>query len=177
MIQTPFSNRRVMQNSWVVTDIHAAMRQWNRTAGIGPFFLVEGFTVDDQRYRGKPTPNVDATFALAQAGEIQIELVQQNNDANSAYRDTVPKGSSAFHHVAIYCSDYDRELADYLSAGSEVAFSASAGGKRYCYVDTSAALGCMVELIESSELQDAFFARIRAAAANWDGREPVRPAF
>jgi Glyoxalase/Bleomycin resistance protein/Dioxygenase superfamily len=177
MIQIPFSNRRVMQNSWVVSDIRAAMRHWNRTASIGPFFLVEGITIDDQHYRGKPTPNVDATFALAQAGDIQIELVQQNNDANSAYRDTVPNGRSAFHHVAIYCADYDRDLAEYLAAGSDVAFSGSAGGKRFCYVDTSAALGCMVELIEQSPLQDEFFARIRSAAANWDGRDPVRTAF
>jgi Glyoxalase/Bleomycin resistance protein/Dioxygenase superfamily len=172
-----FDNRRFMQNSWVVTDIHAAMRHWTRVAGVGPFFLVEGITIDDQRYRGKPTASVDASFALAQAGDLQIELVQQNNDVPSAYRDTVPKGRSAFHHMAIYCSDYDRDLAAYLAAGNEVAFSASAGGKRYCYVDTSATLGCMVELIEQSPLQSEFFARIRTAGENWDGRDPVRPAF
>lgn len=171
-----FNNRRVIQNSWVVTDIHAAMAAWTRTTGIGPFFLVEGITIEDQLHRGQPT-DVGVTFALAQAGEIQIELVCQHNDAPSAYRDTIPKGSSGFHHIALYCHDYDDDLAAYTATGAEVAFSGGFDGKRFCYLDTSATIGCMVELIEASEAQEEFFKRIRVAAENWDGRDPVRPAF
>lgn len=171
------NNRRVMQNSWVVPDIHAAMRQWTLATGIGPFFLVEGFQLDEQRYRGEPSPGVACSFALAQAGEVQIELVCQHNDVPSAYRDTIPAGRTGFHHVALYCHDYDRDLADYLAAGHELAFSGSAGGKRFCYIDTSPSLGCMVELIEHSDLQQEFFGRIRAAAIDWDGSDPIRAAF
>lgn len=171
-----FKNKTVIQNSWIVTDIHAAMRAWTTQTGIGPFFLVEGVTLDNQLYRGRPT-DVRATFALAQAGDIQIELVQQDNDAPSAYRDTVAKGASGFHHVALYCADYDSDLAAYVASGAAVAFSANVGGKRFCYVDTSAVLGSMVELIEKSDMQTAFFQKIRDAAQDWDGRDPVRPAF
>jgi len=176
MVKTPFGNRAVIQNSWVVTDIHAAMAAWTASTGIGPFFLVEGVTIDDQLYRGQPT-HLDVTYALAQAGEIQIELVCQHNDVPSAYRDTIPNGSSGFHHVALYCHDYDADLAAYTTAGSEIAFSGSVGGKRFCYLDTSATLGCMVELIEASTIQADFFQRLRDAAHNWDGSDPVRPAF
>jgi Glyoxalase/Bleomycin resistance protein/Dioxygenase superfamily len=92
-------NRRIMQNSWVVRDIEVTMRQWLRTAGVGPFFVVKDITLEDQIYRGKPAAkSIDVTFALAQAGDIQIELVQQHNDVRSAYRDTVPAGHCAFHH-------------------------------------------------------------------------------
>ena len=171
-----FGNRKVIQNSWVVPDIHAAMAAWTQTTGVGPFLLVEGVTIEDQVHRGQPT-NVDATFALAQAGDVQIELVCQNNDAPSAYRDTVPAGKAAFHHVALYCSDYDADLHAYTTAGAKIAFSGSFGGKRFCYLDTTHAIGCMVELIEESEAQDGFFAKIRAVAENWDGQNPVRPAF
>ncbi|HEY8385219.1 MAG TPA: VOC family protein [Porticoccaceae bacterium] len=176
MTTFPFGNRTIIQNSWIVTDIHAAMAAWTKNTGIGPFFLVEDVTIEDQLYRGQPT-HLDVTYALAQAGDIQIELVCQHNDVPSAYRDTIPAGSSGFHHVALYCTDYDADLAAYQSAGAEVAFSGCFGGKRFCYLDTSAALGFMVELIEASDAQDSFFRRLREAAHNWDGRDPVRPAF
>jgi len=176
MTTTLFGNRAVIQNSWIVTDIHAAMAAWTATTGIGPFFLVEDVVIEDQLYRGQPT-HLDVTYALAQAGEIQIELVCQHNDAPSAYRDTVPAGSSGFHHMALYCHDYDADLAAYTGAGAEIAFSGGFGGKRFCYLDTSATLGFMVELIEASDAQDGFFRRLREAARDWDGSDPVRPAF
>lgn len=172
----PFNNRRIMQNSWVVADIHAAMAAWTSTTGIGPFFLVEGVSIENQMHRGKPT-DLEVTFALAQAGDIQIELVCQHNDAPSAYRDTVSAGASAFHHMALYCDDYDADFAAYSGIGAALAFSGSFGGKRFCYFDTSDTIGYMMELIEASEAQQEFFSRIKAAAHNWDGRDPVRPAF
>lgn len=176
MIPYQFGNKKIIQNSWVVDDIHLTMDAWTKTTGIGPFFLVEGVTIDEQLYRDTPT-DVEVTFALAQAGDIQIELVCQHNNAPSAYRDTVPSGTSAFHHVALYCDDYDADMAAYMGAGAEVAFSGSFGGKRFCYLDTTKTLGFMVEMIEVSTPQDEFFARIKSAAHNWDGQNPVRPAF
>jgi hypothetical protein len=173
---TPFPNRRIIQNSWVVPDIHAAMAAWTQTAGVGPFFLVEGIVIEEQRHRGRPT-DIEVSFALAQAGDVQVELVCQHNDAPSAYRDTVPPGATAFHHVAHYCENYDRDLAAFTTAGAPIAFSGSFGGKRFCYLDTQARLGAMVELIEASDVQAEFFARIRQAAEQWDGRDPIRAAF
>jgi hypothetical protein len=177
-LRTRQRNRKIIQNSWVVPDIDAAMRQWVRTTGIGPFFVVKGVTLDDQCYRGKPAAkSIDVTFALAQAGDIQIELVEQHNDVKSAYRDLVPAGRSGFHHMALYSHDYDADLADYTRAGFDVAFSGAFAGKRFCYVDTSPAIGYMMELIEASEAQAGFFEKIIAAAKDWDGTDPVRPAF
>lgn len=176
MATKPFPNRRFMQNSWVVNDLDQAMDFWIKSAGVGPFFVVRGAAIENQLYRGQPT-RVEAEFALAQAGDIQIELVRQLNDAPSAYRDTLPKGQQGFHHMALYCTDYDADLAAYTGAGAAIAFSGSFDSKRFCYLDTSATLGCMIELIEASSAQEAFFARLRAAAAAWDGSDPIRAAF
>ncbi len=169
-------NTRIMQNSWVVNDLRQAATDWIRQTGIGPFFLVEGIELEDQLHRGKPT-DVKASFALAQAGDIQIELVCQHNDAPSAYRDTIAAGQQGFHHMALYCQHYDDDLEAYLQQGAEVAFSGTSGGKRFCYLDTTASLGYMMELIEHSPAQTEFFQRIRAAAADWQGDNPLRPAF
>ena len=171
-------NRKIIQNSWVVTDMDAAMRHWVETTGVGPFFVVKGVTLEDQRYRGKPAAkSIEVTFALAQAGDIQIELVDQHNDVRSAYRDLIPAGQSGFHHMAIYSQEYDADLSDYTGAGFEVAFSGAFAGKRFCYVDTSKPIGYMIEIIEASDAQAGFFAKIADAAKNWDGSDPIRPAF
>jgi hypothetical protein len=79
--------------------------------------------------------------------------------------------------MAVYSHDYDADLADYTSGGFEVAFSSAFAGKRFCYVDTSASIGCMIEIIEASEAQEGFFKRIIDAARDWDGRDAIRPAF
>jgi hypothetical protein len=49
---------------------------------------------------------------------------------------------------------------------------------RFSYVDTSAEIGCMVELVEQHESQTGFFQRVAAAAEGWDGvTGPLRPGF
>lgn len=167
-------SQRFMQMCWVVPDIHAAIDHWINTTGVGPFFLFEKVVFDNAMYRGRPTENVDITAAMAQAGDMQIELVCQNDASPSIFRDVVPAGKTGFHHMALYCHDYDAELAAYTSSGSEVGFSGLMMGARTCWVDTTAKLGFMVELIEANPIADAVFAQFRAAAQNWDGKNPIR---
>ena len=169
-------NRRVIQASWVVDDIESKALEWVRATGIGPFFLFEKIPVEEPSYRGRPV-TIDFSVAIAQAGDVQIELVSQQNDAPSAYRDLIAKGHSGFHHIALYCMDYDADLESYRDQGFVPVVEGKFAGKRFCYVDTSAALGCMVELIEDSPVQVEFFARIAAAARDWDGTRPIRRAF
>ena len=169
-------NRRVVQASWVVDDVEQMALEWVRTTGIGPFFVFGNIPVEEFHYRGQPA-TIDFSVAIAQAGEIQIELVSQQSGGPSAYRDLIAKGRSGFHHVALYSHDYDADLRSYVERGFAQAVEGKFAGKRFCYVDTSAAIGCMVELIEDSPVQVEFFARIAAAARDWDGRDPIRRAF
>src|SRR3546814_15004611 len=105
---------------------------------------------------------------------MQIELVCQNDGQPSFWRDVVPAGQSGLHHMALYCQNYDADLAAYTDAGIEVAFSGLMMGNRVCWVDTRAQLGFMIELIEANEVAASVFAQFRAAAQHWDGRDPVR---
>src|SRR3546814_20532069 len=82
---------------------------------------------------GKPTGSIDITAAMAQAGDMQIELVCQNDEQPSFWRDVVPAGQSGLHHMALYCQNYDADLAAYTDAGIEVAFSGLMMGNRECW--------------------------------------------
>ena len=72
-----------------------------------------------------------------------------------------------FHHVAIIADDFDAALARY--ADVEIAAQGRFGDIRFVYLDTSATLGAMLEILEDRPAIRAFFAAIRKAAERWDG--------
>lgn len=163
-----------IQMCWVVPDLDRAIVEWSGAAGIGPFFVFEQVLFDSPVYRGRPSNSPDIRAAMAQSGDMQIELVQLNHDEPSVWTDVVPRGSRGLHHAAVVCQDYDREVAAYASAGAEVAFSGLMMGAPVCWVDTRASLGFMVELITANPIAASVFAQIREAAENWDGKDPFR---
>lgn len=177
-VAIPTEHRRIMQVCWVVPDIDAAMANWTKTMGIGPFFEFRNLTIDTVKHRGTPTTT---TFhiAVAQAGGVQIELAQQVSDAPYAYNEVFPNGSEGgLHHVAIYVADYDLAMKYLTDQGFEPSVEGLFGTMRFAYVDTRSALGCMVEIIEHNEAQDQIFARIAAGAEGWDGvTDPIRPGL
>ena len=172
------AGKHMMQAAFVVEDIEAAARAWARTAGVGPFLLAPHILIEEYDYRGTRQSGLDFSVALAQSGGIQIELIQQHCDNPSAYRDTIAKGSQGFHHLAVYCDDYDADFERYREQGFAAAVQGRLGTLRFSYIDTSAVLGCMIELIDVDPVQADFFQRIAAAAQDWDGKtNPIRPAF
>lgn len=177
MRATPlFLGRDYIQNAWVVDDVQAAMRRWTESCGVGPFFLLEHVAMEDLTYLGRPA-TVDCSIAIAQAGRVQIELIEQHCNQPSVYRDLVPKGRRGFHHIAAFATDYDRELAEYAEQGLTITTTGRFGDMRFAYIDASPQLDCVLELLEDTEAVREHFQMIADAAVNWDGRDPVRPAY
>lgn len=175
MLLQPLTNHKILQIAYVVNDVEAAARRWVKTFGIGPFFILKSPEVGKPIYRGR-AGKVNFSAALAQAGDVHIELIEQHCESPSCYRDLVPKGREGFHHVAVIVEDYDMEVARYESLGCPVAASGEFGPLRFCYVDTSATMGGMVEVLEDLPFIRNYFARIRKAAEGWDGADPIRDA-
>lgn len=141
-------NQSITQMGYVVVDLKAAMARWSDTLGVGPFSTIAHVAIDNGLYRGSPT-EVDISVALAESGGIQIELIEQHNDVASCYRDLFAPGAEGLHHVAVHTSDYDAEVARYEALGCPIAFGGVYQGTRFAYMDTSANLGIMVEVVES----------------------------
>lgn len=174
MIIPPFPDKRFMQMCWAVPDVKVAMESWTRSTGVGPFFYFESVPFEAPHYYGKPCDAVPVKAGMAHAGDIQIEVMAQDNDSPSFIHDVVPYGKTGLHHMALYCKDYDANLAAYLDAGAKVAFNIIMMGSRTCWLDTTAELGFMIELIEANPTADYVFGQFREAAQNWDGKDPVR---
>jgi hypothetical protein len=167
-------NRKYMQLCWVVPDLEASIGNWVRSTGAGPFFVFEGLHFDDSVYRGQPSDVQQCRAAIGQFGDMQIELVVPTDDGPGVWTDVVPRGKLGFHHVGLYCTDYEAERAAYLADGSQMAFEGLMMGAKTCYIDTSPTLGFMTELITANSVAEAVFGQFREASQGWDGKDPIR---
>jgi hypothetical protein len=168
----PFGS--VVQTAYIVKDAETAMRAYVARMNVGPWFVAGPFHPIKPLYRGKPiVPHL--TLALAYAGTMMIELIEQHDDAPSVFAEVAKSRGYGFHHWAIAVEDFDRAVADYQAKGYEIAFSDTAPmGMRVAYMDTLKELPGMVELIEANAAFEAFFTPMYKASIGWDGRDPIR---
>ena len=166
----------VRQNGYVVRDIEAAMRHWIDVLGVGPFYYIERVQLDWFRHRGKPS-EPELSIALANSGDLQIELIQQRNAAPSLYREFLDAGHEGLQHMSWWSADYQRDFDRALAAGYAIGHEGQIGGPngRFVYFDTQAHPGTIVEMSDISGTKGPFFDHIRETARAWDGSRPIRP--
>lgn len=166
----------VRQNGYVVRDIEAAMRHWVDALGVGPWFYIDRVECDYFRYRGEDSP-VQMSIALANSGDLQIELIQPRNDAPSLYRDFLSAGHEGLQHLAYWTEDFQALYDHALALGYSVGHEGRIGGERgrFAYFQTEAHPGTVVEISDISGGKGRFFERIRRIATDWDGNDPIRP--
>lgn len=165
----------VRQNGYVVRDIQAAMRHWAEVLGVGPWFYIERAPIKNFQYHGAASP-LEVSIALANSGELQIELIQQRNAAPSMYRDFLAQGHEGLQHVAYWTTDFDAALATAQTAGFRIGQSGRVGRQgRFVYFANEGHPGTVVELSEVSGGKGRMFAEIAATCRDWDGVDPVRP--
>ena len=160
----------VMQLGYVPDDFDAALDFWIGTMGAGPFYVLRANRAERSWYRGAET-DPELTVAIGHWGEMQIELIRQDNDAPSPYREWPGKG---LHHVCILTDDIDRAKRITAAAGGEIVFGGEAVGAEWFYAEMGSADVPMVEVLRPSEASTALVRMIRDAARDWDGSDPIR---
>ena len=164
----------VAQVSYIVEDIRKSAVAFAEKLKIGPWFLREHATFANQFYRGRPT-DVEISTAMGFAGSTMFELIQQHNDVPSVYRETIQKRGYGFHHWGFATDSFGPTLDTYVAGGYEVAFAAEPmPGVHIAYLDTTADLPGMIELIEMTPQTENIFAGYHHAAIGWDGSQPIR---
>jgi len=171
-MSTRFS--KIAQIGYVVRDIDAAMDNWVRH-GVGPWFYVHRVETDFFRYRGEDSP-MEMSVALANSGDVQLELIQQRNDAPSMYKDFLDSGREGMQHIAYWSTDYQKLYDDALADGYVIGHEGSIGGEqgRFAYLDTEQEQGTVIEISDISGPKGQFFQYIRDVSTDWDGSDPIR---
>jgi hypothetical protein len=170
MDQLPFPGP-IRQFAYVVTDIDESMSRW-ASVGVGPWFVMRSMPMTGTTYRGEICEPI-ITMALSNSGDMQIELIQQHNNAPSIYREFLDVGRSGMHHVAYWSEDFDETMARVGAAGYRTAQFGQPAGTSFAYVDGGPAAE-FVEVMQLSETTRGFMDHIRETAATWDGKDPIR---
>jgi hypothetical protein len=164
----------VRQAGYVVHDIHKEMKHWSETLGIGPWFYADRVPVRNFKYKGQPSP-IEVSVALANSGPLQIELIQQRNDAPSMYKAFLDAGRTGLQHLAYWTESFDEDLVRLEAHGLKVGMSGEVGERgRYVYYETETHPGTVIELSEVAGPKGKLFKLIREASIGWDGKDPVR---
>lgn len=162
----------IRQNGYVVTDLQATIAQWV-DLGVGPWFVIQNLTMTVD-HRGS-TSQPELSIAFANSGDLQLELIQQHNDAPSLYREFLDAGHEGHHHHAWWTDDFDAVLARAAAAGWTTTMSGDGGGMtRFCYLERPEHPDEVIEVMELTATTGPFMDAIRAAAVDWDGTDPVR---
>ena len=165
----------IRQIGYVVTDLNQALASWVEL-GVGPWLVIRGLPMR-ALYRGQPC-DTKLSLAMSNSGELQIELIQQEDDTPSIYTEFLASNGPGYHQLAYWAEDFDATMKAIEDAGWPVVWSGGDGyGVRFVYVEPPNSPAVPSTIVEISELTDAQAASakfIRDAAANWDGSDPIR---
>jgi hypothetical protein len=163
----------VRQVGYVVKDIEEAMQEW-LNLGVGPWFLTGKVPVENFQYMGKPS-DLDMSVALTHSGYVQVELIRQNNDASSLYRDFLQTVGEGIQHVSHWVEDFDEKSKMLLDLGYIIGHSGNIGPNgRFAYFVNEKLPGTILEVSEVSGFKGEIFKQIAGVCANWDGSDPIR---
>jgi hypothetical protein len=164
----------IKQWGFLVKDLDRAMACWVDQLGVGPWWGFRNVPVTAQ-FQGEES-QVTMDVGLAFQSGVQIELIQQTNDALSPYSAFYAgDGEQMLHQVAYFAPDIDAAVARARDNGMrEVGSIKTLLGTRYVYMDSPALEGLVIELME---VHDGFveeYERNAREAESWDGSEPYR---
>jgi hypothetical protein len=164
----PEGEYRFFQLGFVVDDIVAAARRWAEVHGVGPF-LISRVIESQMVVAGEATP-LSIQVGLAQAGPVQIELIQQHCDRPSIFRDW----GNPFHQLATITHDVDGRVRHLQERGYELVGEITTPELKVAYVDTTADFGFYSEIVSTHPAFIDRWQRVSDTSATWDGTDPVR---
>ena len=166
------------QMGYVVPDVEAAMKHWIEVCGVGPWFYAERLPLTSFSYGGKRYDDIHLSIALANSGDMQIELIQQRSDhpswgATSWLRTPGAGCSTGRAGRRTTTSSIDRALA----AGYVVGQEGDAPRGRFVYFRNEGHPGTVIEMSHATPTRRRIFDAVREAAVGWDGRDPIRTGW
>ena len=135
----------------VVGDIEARLHAWAEILGLPVPQIIITDTVDvaHTEYQGKPS-QARAKIASFRLGQAAVELIEPI-DGPSTWKDQLDRHGDSLQHLAFRIEGMDEKVAHLEAKGMPLVQQGDFKGGRYVYVDGSAQLGTMLELMEIVE--------------------------
>ena len=149
MADQPLGTTTITQVGIIVKDIEARARAWADIFGLPMPEIRVTDTVDiaQTEYQGKPS-TAQAKLAFFHLGQVDVELIEPIGEP-STWKDQLDNHGESLHHLAFHIKGMRDKLAYLDSKGVSLIQRGEYRGGRYAYVDASAQLGTIVELLEN----------------------------
>lgn len=175
----PPDTTSLMQLGFVVQDRQQAIHNYAAMLGAGPWFLSPEpypeppFT----EYRGARV-SLGARFAMAYVGDIMIELIEPLPGSETVFSDALATNGPGLHHFAFGARDFDAAITTLIRENRAPIFrSTTPRGARIAMSEPAAWSGALEEYIELTPESETFYARMRSAASNWNGRDLIADQY
>lgn len=157
MIGSLLGTDEMVQVGFIVRDIEETKKKYAEFFGVPVPPSIEGtggeerFCVTKTKYKGKPSPKINAKLAFFHVGgAMDIELIEPNEEP-SVWRDYLEKFGEGQQHVAFVVDSIDEcvkkcEEAFGMTVVQEGYFEAGDG--RYAYLAAEDTLKTVIELLE-----------------------------
>jgi Glyoxalase/Bleomycin resistance protein/Dioxygenase superfamily len=158
----------------VVRDIDKAMRHWAEVCGVGPWFYAERLPLTAYRYKGSAHDLPHLSIALANSGDVQLELIQQRCKTPSLYWDFLDAGHEGMQHWSSWPENYHEIRERALRTGWQIGQEGDSPRGPFIYFLNEGHPGTIIEMAEATSARMRIFDQVRAAALTWDGSDPIR---
>jgi methylmalonyl-CoA/ethylmalonyl-CoA epimerase len=125
----------------VVRDVEKTMDFYTAAFGFGPWTIFDEI----------PNPGFKVKIAMAQSGQVQLELIQVL-EGESLHSKFLKEKGEGLHHLAFFVVDIDKELARLTKLGITPYESAKVPGfdAGFAYLNTDKIGGVMFELLQGA---------------------------
>jgi catechol 2,3-dioxygenase-like lactoylglutathione lyase family enzyme len=149
MADQPMGSTTVTQVGIIVRDIETRARAWADILGLPmpEIRLTDTVDIAQTEYQGKPT-TARAKLAFFHLGQVDLELIEPIGEP-STWKDQLDNHGDSLHHIAFQIKGMQDKLAYLGTKGVSLLQRGEYRGGRYAYVDATAQLGTILELLEN----------------------------
>ncbi len=149
MTEQTLGTTTVTQVGIVVHDIEAKARAWAEVLGlpVPDIMITDTYQRAQTEYNGEPS-DARAKLAFFDLGQVSLELIEPV-DKPSTWRDQLDEHGDSLHHIAFEIKGMPARVAYLEAKGLRLVQRGEYRGGRYAYVDGSAQLGAILELLEN----------------------------
>jgi catechol 2,3-dioxygenase-like lactoylglutathione lyase family enzyme len=149
MTEQGLGSTMVTQVGIIVGDIEAKARAWAKVLGlpVPEIMITDSYERAQTEYNGKPS-NARAKLAFFHLGQVALELIEPVGEP-STWQNQLDVHGDSLHHIAFEIKGMPEKIAYLEAQGLSLVQRGEYPGGRYAYVDGSAPLGAILELLEN----------------------------
>ena len=139
----------ITQVGVIVADIETKAKAWADVLGlpVPEIIITDVVDVAQTEYEGESTP-ARAKLAFLHLGQVDLELIEPI-DGPSTWKDQLDQHGESLHHIAFVINGMQEKVAYLDTKGLPLVQRGEYTGGRYAYVDGTAKLGAVLELLEN----------------------------